>query len=376
MAEDRRLNVAVTRAKRHLSLICNTRTLQQNVFLKNFVTYFTENAAIMSPEDMEEDNCIKLSADFSQIDLSAIADETKTKSKMPQKTEEEIAEEQKARKDKKIKRLTAELEKFIDSTSHRYHFSSKLSCFDRMLVHDLAKSFHLDHYSVGEGSRRRIIVAKPNADSSRCSSGDGCSSAPRSSDYSSDSSNHSSQYDMKSDSSSSRESSRSRRHGAEKLNSLERKNSTRHCTICGKNVPSNNYISHRLACEKSERTAIAQQQSKLDAKKREADVQIVDSKSKKSRKSNKERQKGAAKKKELEDDDDFDSIVSAFADKNKRCNLKGCKDTNSLMLQICNFCHSCFCLKHFIPEVHGCGRDAHQQARAVSINSSIIFLFS
>ena len=54
LAEDRRLNVAVTRARRHLSVICNTRTLQQNDFLKTFVSYMSETAKTVRADELDE----------------------------------------------------------------------------------------------------------------------------------------------------------------------------------------------------------------------------------------------------------------------------------------------------------------------------------
>lgn len=54
LAEDRRLNVAVTRARRQLSVVCNTTTLQQNTFLKSFVDYMMEHARVVRAEHMDE----------------------------------------------------------------------------------------------------------------------------------------------------------------------------------------------------------------------------------------------------------------------------------------------------------------------------------
>ncbi|KAL7546716.1 hypothetical protein ACHAWF_010043 [Thalassiosira exigua] len=43
LRDDRRLNVAVTRAKRHCAVICDSETISQNKFLKGLVDYFEKN---------------------------------------------------------------------------------------------------------------------------------------------------------------------------------------------------------------------------------------------------------------------------------------------------------------------------------------------
>jgi len=43
----RRLNVAVTRARRHVALICDTATLCSDPFLARLVAYFRENGVVV-----------------------------------------------------------------------------------------------------------------------------------------------------------------------------------------------------------------------------------------------------------------------------------------------------------------------------------------
>jgi len=50
LSETRRLNVAVTRAKRHVALICNAECVgRKNAFLKRLVQYFGENGPTVYP---------------------------------------------------------------------------------------------------------------------------------------------------------------------------------------------------------------------------------------------------------------------------------------------------------------------------------------
>jgi DNA polymerase alpha-associated DNA helicase A len=50
LKEDRRLNVAMTRPKRHLVIIGDSNTLSRNPFLKSVVSYLEEHAEIRYPE--------------------------------------------------------------------------------------------------------------------------------------------------------------------------------------------------------------------------------------------------------------------------------------------------------------------------------------
>lgn len=50
LSEDRRLNVAITRPKRHLCIIGDSQTMNRNPFLKSFVDYLEENAVVEFPE--------------------------------------------------------------------------------------------------------------------------------------------------------------------------------------------------------------------------------------------------------------------------------------------------------------------------------------
>lgn len=48
LSEDRRINVAITRAKRHLAVICNSVTVSHSKFLKSFMQYCEENGELRS----------------------------------------------------------------------------------------------------------------------------------------------------------------------------------------------------------------------------------------------------------------------------------------------------------------------------------------
>ena len=50
LAEDRRINVAVTRARRHLALVCDSETVSHHSFIKSLVDYILDHGEVRSAE--------------------------------------------------------------------------------------------------------------------------------------------------------------------------------------------------------------------------------------------------------------------------------------------------------------------------------------
>ena len=50
LAEDRRINVAVTRARRHLAVVCDTDTVSHHTFIKSLVEHITDCGEVRSAE--------------------------------------------------------------------------------------------------------------------------------------------------------------------------------------------------------------------------------------------------------------------------------------------------------------------------------------
>ena len=55
LADNRRMNVAVTRARRHCALVCDTETVSNDAFIKRLVDYFEQNGAYESAAQLETD---------------------------------------------------------------------------------------------------------------------------------------------------------------------------------------------------------------------------------------------------------------------------------------------------------------------------------
>ncbi len=53
LADNRRMNVAVTRARRHCALVCDSETVSRDPFLERLVEYFEQHGEIASAEGYE-----------------------------------------------------------------------------------------------------------------------------------------------------------------------------------------------------------------------------------------------------------------------------------------------------------------------------------
>ena len=50
LSEDRRINVAVTRARRHVAVICNSDTVGRHSFLQSLIDHMTVHGGVRSAE--------------------------------------------------------------------------------------------------------------------------------------------------------------------------------------------------------------------------------------------------------------------------------------------------------------------------------------
>ena len=72
-------------------------------------------------------------------------------------------------------------------------------------------------------------------------------------------------------------------------------------------------------------------------------------------------------------DDDFDGLVAAVTDLDRKCGLRHCKTVVSCVQGInCQHCDRRFCFAHLLPEIHGCGNAAKVKARKSSIPSGVV----
>ncbi|XP_024430147.2 DNA-binding protein SMUBP-2 isoform X1 [Desmodus rotundus] len=193
LAEDRRINVAVTRARRHVAVICDSRTVSNHPFLKTLVDYFTEHGEVRTAfeylDDIVPEN---YSHESSQGQAGAkpqgsAVSAMKPRSRQPEGAREARAAARPTQEMRRGKPLGSEAHsqpslnggapegvRSRDSTDHfravvaefmasermQLEFPASLNSHDRLRVHQIAEEHGLRHGSTGEGKSRFITVSK------------------------------------------------------------------------------------------------------------------------------------------------------------------------------------------------------------------------
>lgn len=182
LAEDRRINVAVTRARRHVAVICDTRTVSNQTFLKRLVDYFSQYGEVRTafeyldnlvPENYTQDcserqQGAKLPAASGPKKQPPLGKKLKAAATKPgcQKPEASFSPntsgpggESPGTKGS-ADGFKAMLVAFLESRDMQLDFPPSLNSHDRMLVHLMAEEYGLQHVSTGEGRDRYISVRK------------------------------------------------------------------------------------------------------------------------------------------------------------------------------------------------------------------------
>lgn len=198
LAEDRRLNVAMTRAKRHLAIVCDSGTVSSHGFLKSLMEFFQQNAIVRSAveyetelEEIDWDPNVDelLEKQIPGISNSKNSERQKEKNpkipKMNKKTENSKFESNRNSSSKLKSNLSSNsklesihfefeaapnqneaiVEKFeaqicefsTNSNRNSLDFPPSLSAFERKVIHELAEKFGLLHASEGDAEGRRFI---------------------------------------------------------------------------------------------------------------------------------------------------------------------------------------------------------------------------
>lgn len=196
-------------------------------------------------------------------------------------------------------------------------FPSCLTSYQRLVVHQLAEELHLDHVSKGEGADRYIEVrVKLRRNQER---------EPR-------------------ETSTNAEVAKTR-NAPRGIQQQTRKSESRETSPPSED-PIRDTIVSQSASEQGE-----------GAPEREKPSQT-----RKARQKPRKTPKKAASV-QGEESEDIDAILEEHMKENKKCGFAGCKDSTELMGRMCAFCRSRFCLKHAMPEIHGCGDAASLEAK-------------
>uniref|UniRef100_A0A3P9AM05 DNA-binding protein SMUBP-2 n=1 Tax=Esox lucius TaxID=8010 RepID=A0A3P9AM05_ESOLU len=362
LAEDRRINVAVTRARRHLAVVCDTKTVTTHAFLKTLVDHMTQHGDVRTafeylqdivPQNYTRDhrgtkaNCAKANASSSSSSSSKQQPRGQAGSKVepgnkkasggkgsqrgdPQNGSgvtfthsrpgpSTATEDEQRRTLVQYQEIKDQVERFLqDQDQAELRFPSTLNSHDRLLVHQVAEELGLNHESQGEGKDRFIVVSRPPAephqareDPQPLQPAAGLEEERNSPDPPGGLFSQSA-VDLKS------------LHLERMRREEKRRQEKKHL----ENAKAKGYFNFSLLGKTKKTKAGA--------------CEIV----------------AAAMP-----DDDFDSLIAAVVKAERVCSFVKCKTSVVHLGQLCSFCNRQYCLGHHIPEVHGCGDLAKANAR-------------
>nr|XP_013803730.1 PREDICTED: DNA-binding protein SMUBP-2 [Apteryx mantelli mantelli] len=343
LAEDRRINVAVTRARRHVAVICDSRTVSNQAFLKRLVDYFGQHGEVRTAFEYL-DNLVP--ENYSHEGHSECREDTKlpaasgpkpqpppvrkrnpaaTKPASP-KPEARFSPngpgvESPGPKDTADK-LKAMLVAFLESSEPQLAFPPSLNSHERLLVHLMAEEYGLQHASAGEGRHRYISVRKrePAGPSLPAAAAPGKQLPPP----------------------------RPQDAAGETPGPAEKE---------GSSEASGKVDLKSLHLERVQREKARQEEEARKAQELAAGSQRGGRKKDKSEAKGK--QTGAASAAA----EDIDALISAAVKADNTCGFPRCKASVTTLGQLCLHCNRRYCLSHHIPEVHGCGEKAKGHAR-------------
>ncbi|XP_010955079.2 DNA-binding protein SMUBP-2 [Camelus bactrianus] len=354
LAEDRRINVAVTRARRHVAVVCDSHTVSNHAFLKTLVDYFTEHGEVRTafeylddivPENYSHESPQVHSQAGEKPQGSAVPARKAPGSQQPvgarpgRKKPGGVPLGSKAHAQPSVNaggpegarrdgadHFRAMIAEFVASEETQLEFPASLNSHDRMRVHQIAEELGLRHDSSGEGKERFITVSKrvlpapaaPPPPAGTDSKAPVCPETP----------------------------------SPEQTEppSLEQTEPP----IRGPG--SRDQLDLRaLHLERLQRARGRQeQQTREGPQAAGSGLRKLPEKKKKA--------KGLTAM-DLPAEEDFDALVSAAIKADNTCGLAKCTASVATLGQLCQHCGRRYCLSHHLPEIHGCGERAHTHAR-------------
>ncbi|XP_068615340.1 DNA-binding protein SMUBP-2-like [Brachionichthys hirsutus] len=335
LAEDRRINVAVTRARRHIAVVCDTQTVQTHPFLKSLINHMTMFGEVRTAFEYIQDIVPQNYTRDHKDTKDSVSSKPKVKDQPPNKAKQAqkkpLGRESNANaKDKKSsptppseeqqKKRYAEIreqvQRFLKGSNHNeLHFPSSFNSHDRLLVHEISEELGLVHESKGEGKDRYITVSRllrptpaeeatPEEEEAAAQEEEPVSESP-----------NKPALDLK-------------RLHLERMKSEQQKREEK--------APQKQQNTSTASSSRKDKSAKGKDRTKAGA----CDIAAA-----------------------AAPEDDFDALIHAVKKAESVCSFLKCKASVLTLGQLCSFCNRQYCLSHHIPEVHGCGDKAKSHAR-------------
>ncbi|RWS25935.1 DNA-binding protein SMUBP-2-like protein [Leptotrombidium deliense] len=317
LSEYRRINVAVTRAKRHVAIICDSETVCHDSNLNSLVEYASAVGEVRSAHEYESK--MKQFDDFARPEqvkcktakpTKRNRDNTNRTTVKPSKTtaehKQQISEDELKRRENIKQKYLKIVSNFVNSVDTRYSFPKNLSSFERRFVHEISEQFDLCHVSKGENKDRIIEIWKPTD----------CECTPQST-----------------------------------CSSTEEVVTPKPCISLEEDE-----IDEKLSIKKE-----AENISKTSQKKTKPKQKV-----KAMKENGNVKVKNLSEQLKTTDEENIDELIATVKKMDSVCSFENCKSKVSVLGLNCQFCKRRFCLSHSMPEIHGCGDDVRALARSVA----------
>ena len=179
LSERRRMNVAITRARRLVVVVCDSTTICRDEFLSKMIEYFQNSASSLYlthydyqsqldrlPEELELVSARAKQAASRAVEKGKSQRELEKAKKLEAQAiaqEKSIAKKQ--IRDERIRRaIDSQMEAFLLSADTSLTFPSTFSSYQRMYIHEVADNLHLQHSTEQVGDNRIITVKKKSVD--------------------------------------------------------------------------------------------------------------------------------------------------------------------------------------------------------------------
>lgn len=429
LRDSRRMNVAVTRARRHVAIVCDSQTVSCDPFLASLLD-FIEASGEVWPADMFLSGFGGGDAALESDDRLAVARERLVDSSANRsRHDSEVLAKQKQRAREAARRTEVKqaLKKRIDAhfatgEASVLQFEPSMNGFQRMLVHEIAEEEGLNHNSYGEGKDRYVVVSKgagssapPVAAADAAASGaevakNGSSTpdgAPKAHEAATEERKGTEDtaaaslsveppppkaaQDSPTSTADKAGTGSASRVGAPPLPSAtadtmwwEKQQGQSDASQAGANS-----LLKQLAAERAARADKGGSAASGGAG--AGGASKSSGKSKKKRQKQKKKAKGGSTAtaaashgglasgsmetalnaaKTASGGVDELAMLDALLTESQKCRMKGCKAKTTTVGSVCRICHEKFCYDHGQPEVHGCGSEARRAARAAHASSA------
>eukprot|EP00930_Biecheleria_cincta_P004590 TRINITY_DN105506_c0_g1_i1.p1 TRINITY_DN105506_c0_g1~~TRINITY_DN105506_c0_g1_i1.p1 ORF type:complete len:1124 (-),score=248.83 TRINITY_DN105506_c0_g1_i1:317-3688(-) len=417
LSDYRRLNVAVTRARKHVMIVGDAATISGDNTLGSLYDYACERGKVLFVQQLlDEDGCVP--ADPAAA--AAIQEEKRKKEARKLEKEKEKRHEKHQEEEKMKLRFESLLRPVLEKVGY-LELPKTLNPYERAMAHEVAAALGLNHESRGEGIERQLCVwasgadcpeghvasaskpdAKANAKAATLSPAQSCENEESGSDQETvlDAferrarsllaslgpqqpaaewkapseeellvlSRLAAEMGLRLDEEGSGKKRRCRVQVADlpavdqqEVPSAKSAAASSSSMAAGGEQQGANSVLAGLHAERQRRQAAAAEERRKEIEKAESELKAAKKQGKK------EKQAAKASKADAGDDDDLDAVLLELTSQDSTCAFGTCKaKINTLMDMVskCKHCSKRFCVAHAQAEVHGCGDAAMRAERA------------